>query len=82
VAITRIILWLGNTFVLCAALLAFTAFSAFIMLDISSAQGLAGIAFAVGVLGIIFIATTHNTPARETNGDAILFLLLFWILGP
>jgi len=82
VAITRIILWLGNTFVLCAVLLAFTAFSAFIMLDISSAQGLAGIAFAVGVLGIIFIATTHNTPARETNGDAILFLLLFWILVP
>lgn len=81
-AITRIILWLGNTFVLCAMLLAFTAFLAFVMLDLSSAFAMAGLGLAVGVIGIILIATTHNTPARESNADALLFLLIFWVLVP
>ena len=81
-AITRIILWLGNTFVLCAILLAFTGLSAFIMLDIPSAFGISALALANGVFGIILIATTHNTPARETNADALLFLLMFWVLVP
>lgn len=81
-AITRIILWLGNTFVMCAVLLAMTAFSCFIMLDISSALAMAAIAFTIGMLGVIFIATTHNTPARETNSDALVFLLMFWAVIP
>lgn len=81
-AITRIILWLGNTFVICAILLALTALAAFIMLDISSAANLAAIGFATGVLGVIFIATTHNTPGQETNADALLFLLIFWLFVP
>lgn len=81
-AITRIILWLGNTFVICAILLAFTALSAFMMLDIPSAVGLASIALAIGVAGVIFIMTTHNTPAQESNADALLFLLIFWLVVP
>lgn len=81
-AITRIILWLGNTCVLCAVLMALTAFSAFIMLEFTPAAQLAAIAAAVGVVGVLLIATTHNTPARETNADALLFLLLFWIIVP
>lgn len=81
-AITRIILWLGNTFVLCAILLAFTGLSAFIMLDFPSAFKVSTLALANGVFGIILIATTHNTPARETNADALLFLLMFWIIVP
>lgn len=81
-AITRIILWLGNTFVLCAILLAFTALSAFIMLEISPAGTMAALALAIGVLGIVLIATTHNTPSRETNADALLFLLIFWMVVP
>ena len=52
------------------------------MLDIPSAFGISALALANGVFGIILIATTHNTPARETNADALLFLLLFWILVP
>ena len=81
-AITRIILWLGNTFVLCAVLLALTALAAFVMLDLTPAAQLAAIAAAVGVFGVLLIATTHNTPARETNADALVFLLLFWIIVP
>lgn len=81
-AITRIILWLGNTFVICAVLLALTALCAFILLDVSSAVAMATTALAAGVFGIILIATTFNTPARETNADALLFLLVFWLVLP
>ena len=81
-AITRIILWLGNTFVICAVLLALTALCAFFMLDLSSANAMASTALGTGILGVIFIATTFNTPARETNADALLFLLIFWLMVP
>ena len=81
-AITRIILWLGNSFVICAVLLALTALCAFFMLDGPSAIAMASTALGTGVLGVIFIATTSNTPARETNADALLFLLIFWLVVP
>lgn len=81
-AITRIILWLGNSFVICAFLLAFTALSAFFMLDAPSAIAMASTALGTGILGVILIATTYNTPARETNADALSFLLIFWLTMP
>ena len=81
-AITRIILWLGNTFVICAVLLALTALCAFFMLDTRSAIAMASTALGAGILGVTFIATTFNTPARETNADALLFLLIFWLVVP
>jgi len=81
-ALTRIILWLGNSFVICALLMAATALSALAMLDVTSAIVMAALTLMVGVLGVVFIFTTHNTPARETNSDALLFLLLFWLIVP
>ena len=81
-AITRIILWLGNTFVICAILLALTALCAFFMLDSVSAVAMASTALGTGILGVTLIATTFNTPARETNADALLFLLIFWLIVP
>lgn len=67
---------------MCAVLLALTALCAFIMLDTSSATGMASTALFTGALGVTFIATTYNTPARETNSDALLFLLIFWLIVP
>ena len=81
-AITRIILWLGNSCVLCAILLALTALSAFFMLDFSSAAKVAAVALAAGLMGVVLIATTYNTPSQETNADALLFLLVFWPFIP
>jgi len=81
-ALTRIILWLGNSFVICALLLAATAMWSFLALDMSSAIALSSVTLGVGVLGVILIATTFNTPAQETTADALLFLLLFWIIMP
>ncbi len=81
-ALTRIIHWLGNSFVICAVLMAVPAVSSFLMLDISSVMALSAGSLGVGVLGLILIWTTQNTPAQETKADALLFLLLFWLLMP
>lgn len=81
-ALTRIIHWLGNSFIICAVLMAVPAISSFMMLDIPSVMGLSAVILGVGVLGLILIWTTQNTPARETKADALLFLLLFWLLMP
>jgi len=82
VALTRIIRWLGNSFIICALLMAVTAISAFMMVDFSAAISLSVVTLSVGVLGVLFIAMTYNTPAKETSADALLFLLLFWIVMP
>lgn len=81
-ALTRIIHWLGNSFVICAVLMAAAAMSAFVMLDIPSVVALSSVTLAIGVVGLILIWTTQNTPAQETTADALLFLLLFWLIMP
>jgi len=81
-ALTRIILWLGNSFVICALLMAATAVWSFLALDFNAASALSALTLCVGVIGVILIATTFNTPAKETTADALLFLLLFWIVMP
>ena len=81
-ALTRILLWLGNSFVLCAALMALTALSAGVMLELDEAFRFAFMTMVTGVVGALFIFSTRNTPARESNSDALAFLLLFWIIMP
>lgn len=58
------------------------ALAAFALFEISNAMGFGALALAVGGLGVVFIFSTYNTPSRETNGDAMVFLVLFWLLVP
>ena len=81
-ALTRIILWLGNSFIICAVLIGITALASAFLLDMQGAQILTGLGLAISALGAVFIVATQNTPSRETNADALLFLLLFWALIP
>lgn len=81
-ALTRIILWLGNSFVLCAGLFIITALMAYFSLDFPSAIRMSGLALMSGVFGTIFIALTYNTPSQESNSEALLFLALFWVIIP
>ena len=81
-ALTRILLWLGNSFVLSAIILAITAFAGALFLEIDQAITFAILAILVGILGALLILLTHNTPSRETNADALLFLILFWLIMP
>ena len=81
-ALTRIILWLGNSFVLCAALFILTAILAYASVDFTSAIRMSGLALISGLIGAIFIALTFNAPSRESNSEALLFLALFWVIIP
>jgi len=81
-AFTRIILWLGNTFILCAALMALTAICALGFVEIPQAVTFGGLALVMGVLGVLLGLITAKTPGRESNSDALIFLLLFWIVVP
>lgn len=81
-ALTRILLWLGNSFVLCAVMMALTSVSAVILLEFGEALRFAFLTVLTGVIGALFIFTTRGTPARESNSDALAFLLLFWLIMP
>lgn len=81
-ALTRILLWLGNSFVFCAVLMALTALSAVLLLEIDEAFRFAFLTVVTAVVGALFVFTTRNTPARESNSDALAFLLLFWAIMP
>jgi len=81
-ALTRILLWLGNSFVLCAVMMAITAMSAVVLFEFGEALRFAFLTVLTGVIGAVFIFTTRKTPARESNSDALAFLLLFWLIMP
>jgi len=81
-ALTRIILWLGNSLVLCAALFLLTGLLAYMLIDLPSAIRMSGLGLSSGMIGAALIALTINTPGRESNSEALLFLALFWILIP
>lgn len=81
-ALTRILLWLGNSLVLCAVMMAVTAFGAGVLGEMSYVLSFSALAMVTGVIGAVFMLLTHKTPARENNGDALIFLILFWLLMP
>lgn len=81
-AFLRIILWLGNSFVLCAGLFIVAAFVAYGTIDPLSTIRFSGLAMISGVLGAILIALSYNSTARESNSEGLLFLALFWVIIP
>ena len=81
-AITRIIYWLGCAVIMIAALMAITAFAALLMVDLKMVTVMGVTAICLVLLGSLFVLTTTKTPSRETNSDALVFLLLFWGLIP
>jgi len=82
VALTRIILWQGNSFVLLSLLMALTASFGVIAFEFECAVPFAVFAAVIGLTGIILIFTTRNIPMREANADALVFLLMFWAIIP
>lgn len=81
-ALTRIILWLGNTLIFCALIASLTAVIAFLLVEISDAVRFGALGLSVGSVGLVFVFLAYNMPSQETNSDAMLFLVLFWILVP
>lgn len=81
-ALSRIILWMGNTLVFCAILASFTAIIAFTLVEINFAIRFGAMGLTIGSVGLVFVILAYNMPSRETNSDAMLFLVMFWILVP
>lgn len=81
-ALTRILLWLGNSLVLVAVLMAITALAGAVMVEVDMAVMFGSLAMATGLIGALFILTTRNTPSLESNSDALIFLILFWLAIP
>ncbi len=81
-AITRIILWLGNTLIFCAVLASLTAMISLTLVEPRSAIQFGALGLSIGSVGLVFVFLAYNMPSQETNSDALLFLVLFWILVP
>ncbi|WP_017930544.1 TrkH family potassium uptake protein [Robiginitomaculum antarcticum] len=81
-AITRLIFWLGNSFILCAFILAIAVFGAVVMAEFPIAVIFAGSAFFSALIGGILRLITQDTGSHETQVDALVFLLLFWVSTP
>jgi len=81
-AVTRIILWLGYSALFMSVLLAIAMLAALSLADYPMVTGMLFTAISTFVVGAVLILMTFKTPSRETNSDALAFLLLFWALMP
>ncbi len=81
-ALNRIFQWIGNSFILVSCMMALTALGALIIGEISEASIFGGLTLIVGLAGLIFAFMTRDTPGRESNTDALAFLLIFWLVMP
>lgn len=81
-ALTRIILWIGNSLILVAFMLALTGVGGLVAGELDATVRFGVLSLGVGMVGLIFTATTRNTPSRESNTEALAFLLIFWAIIP
>ena len=81
-AINRILFWLGRTFLLCTCLFAITALVAVTTRDITAAVSMAAFGVSVGVFGLLLVMLSTGFDARESKSEALLFLVIFWLLMP
>ncbi len=80
--ITRLIYWLGNSFLLCAAILLLSLIGALLLLELPTALIFGGSAFFAALIGGILRLITQDASTHETQIDALVFLLLFWVSTP
>ncbi|MEE9346771.1 MAG: potassium transporter TrkG [Robiginitomaculum sp.] len=81
-AVTRIILWLGNAFLFCAIIMGLTGAAGFLLREASMSVVFLFFSLIAALLGGALVFMTRNSPSRETSKDAMIFLLLFWIFVP
>lgn len=81
-SINRILFWIGRTLLLCTALFGVSMLIAIFLRDMSGALQMASFGISVGVFGCLLIMLSEGFDARETKSEALLFLILFWLLMP
>ncbi len=80
--LNRILFWLGRTFFVCAGLYLITAVVALLCQDVPSAVDLISFGVSTGVFGSVLVLLSSGFDARESKSEALLFLILFWLLMP
>jgi len=81
-AINRILFWLGRTFLLCTALFTICGIVSVAGRDIPGAISMMTFGVSVGMMGLLLIILSSGFDARETKSEALVFLILFWLLVP
>jgi len=74
--------WLGRTFLLCTALFTICGIVSVAGRDIPGAISMMTFGVSVGMMGLLLIILSSGFDARETKSEALVFLILFWLLVP
>ena len=81
-AVSRIFLWLGFALLTYAGLMLLTAVGSVILKEYASAQIFSVLAIVVALVGGIAVLTAKDTPTLENTREAIIFIVLFWLIIP
>lgn len=81
-AMNRILFWLGRTLLLCTVLFGVSGLVALLGRDIPDAINMVAFGVSVGVFGLLLVMLSEGFDARESKSEALLFLILFWLLMP
>ncbi len=80
--LVKILLWLGYSLFTSAALMLIAALVALIALEIRNAGLMAVLAVLSALVGGLMITASFKAKTKESSGEAILFLILYWIVVP
>jgi trk system potassium uptake protein TrkH len=80
--LNRILFWLGRTFLLCAGLYGIASLVGLLGGDFPGAISLASFGVSTGLFGLVLVMLSSGFETRESKAEALLFLILFWLLMP
>ncbi len=81
-AFTRIIHWLGVSFLFCAIINALAILFGLALGEYELVRTFVFMTLILALAGGVLFVSTFNAAIRESVGDALIFLLLFWLLTP
>ncbi len=81
-AFSRILLWLGYALIYYAGLMLVTGLAAVLFGEFNQARLFLLLAFIIATIGLITAFIGQNAPTRENTRDALVFLVVFWLLIP
>lgn len=80
--LNRILFWLGRTFLVCTGLYLIAALVALLSQDYPAAVSMMSLGLSTGLFGLVLVLLSSGFEGRESKAEALLFLILFWLLMP
>ncbi len=78
----RIFQWLGRVGLFYALMSLLTAIFGLFMGELNEARNFAVCGILTGVIALIIVLATQKAPTQERTKDALIFLMLFWLIIP